>query len=352
MSPERGHAGGDRCNPDGKSDAQQILARFDFPPAFPANLNPRYPALLFTPVGTFTAGTRQAPVTMVRDDQANKFAGQELRCCLTAVLRRAEASSMGRKSRAQIMAEAREKPVTITQGELETLIANAVKTAAPQIIDHYKREILSSASDASPTGDAKDFMDKLALSIAELNDQGANRKRVAPEILMQRAKAHEKMVIRLEAMWAAGKKPRYRLIAKTYLNEQLIEPWRRDPTSKQAIPQRITWDGIPNEAMAPINDEAKEIHALYRESIGSTEKVQGPARRAYLTSRGLVIEGTAPAPRRMVGEDVLPANEFENDLSVDANGWNPNAPQINILGTIAPAAKQNVGNTPQVQILS
>lgn len=57
--------------------AAQILARFDFPPAFPANLNPRYLSLLFTPVGVFTAGTiNAAPVTMVRDDQANKFAAK------------------------------------------------------------------------------------------------------------------------------------------------------------------------------------------------------------------------------------------------------------------------------------
>lgn len=57
--------------------AAQILARFDFPPAFPANFNPRYLSLLFTPVGTFSAGTiSAAPVTMVRDDQANKFAAR------------------------------------------------------------------------------------------------------------------------------------------------------------------------------------------------------------------------------------------------------------------------------------
>ena len=55
--------------------AAQILARFDFMPNFPANLNARYLSLLFTPVGVFTAGTiAAAPVTMVRDDQANKFA--------------------------------------------------------------------------------------------------------------------------------------------------------------------------------------------------------------------------------------------------------------------------------------
>ena len=55
--------------------ASQILARFDWPPAFPASLSARYLSLLFTPVGVFTAGTiSAAPVTMVRDDQANKFA--------------------------------------------------------------------------------------------------------------------------------------------------------------------------------------------------------------------------------------------------------------------------------------
>jgi hypothetical protein len=54
--------------------AQQVLARFDWPPAFPPGLNARFLRLLFTPVGTFTAGTVGAIVTMVRDDQANKFA--------------------------------------------------------------------------------------------------------------------------------------------------------------------------------------------------------------------------------------------------------------------------------------
>lgn len=59
--------------------AGQILARFDFPPSFPANLSPRYLRLLFE-VGTgteFTAGTISAAiVTMVRDDQANKYAAK------------------------------------------------------------------------------------------------------------------------------------------------------------------------------------------------------------------------------------------------------------------------------------
>jgi hypothetical protein len=56
--------------------AGAIIARFDFPPAFPANLRPRFYRLLFiTPTGTqFTAGTiGSALVTMARDDDNNRF---------------------------------------------------------------------------------------------------------------------------------------------------------------------------------------------------------------------------------------------------------------------------------------
>lgn len=55
----------------------QVVARFDFPPAFPANLNPRFIRLLLvTPSGTqFTAGTVAfAGLVLTRDDQANRNA--------------------------------------------------------------------------------------------------------------------------------------------------------------------------------------------------------------------------------------------------------------------------------------
>jgi hypothetical protein len=57
--------------------AGQVIFRTKFPPAFPANLNPRFLRLLFvTPSGEqFSAGTINSAIpTMVRDDQANKFA--------------------------------------------------------------------------------------------------------------------------------------------------------------------------------------------------------------------------------------------------------------------------------------
>lgn len=57
--------------------ANQIIARFDYPPAFPANLSPRFVRLLAqVPAATdFTAGTiSQAFVTLARDDAAQKYA--------------------------------------------------------------------------------------------------------------------------------------------------------------------------------------------------------------------------------------------------------------------------------------
>ncbi len=56
--------------------AGQVIARFPWLPAFPANLRPRYLRLLFqVPAGTtFTAGTiGSALVTTVRDDLANRY---------------------------------------------------------------------------------------------------------------------------------------------------------------------------------------------------------------------------------------------------------------------------------------
>ena len=62
--------------------AGAVIARFPFLPTMPASLRPRFLRLLFSPMtatalpsGAFTAGTiASALVTMVRDDQANKFA--------------------------------------------------------------------------------------------------------------------------------------------------------------------------------------------------------------------------------------------------------------------------------------
>lgn len=54
-----------------------VVARFDYPPAFPNNLRPRFYRLLFQvpATGSFTAGTISfATIALVRDDTANLLA--------------------------------------------------------------------------------------------------------------------------------------------------------------------------------------------------------------------------------------------------------------------------------------
>lgn len=55
--------------------AQAIVARFDFAPSLPVNLQPRYLRLNFAPLTAtnFSAGAVVAPVVLVRDDLANKL---------------------------------------------------------------------------------------------------------------------------------------------------------------------------------------------------------------------------------------------------------------------------------------
>jgi hypothetical protein len=54
--------------------ANTVVFRCPWLPPFPANLRPRFLRLLFTPAGTYTAGSiASALVTTVRDDQFNKY---------------------------------------------------------------------------------------------------------------------------------------------------------------------------------------------------------------------------------------------------------------------------------------
>ena len=58
--------------------ASTVIGRLPWLPAWPQNVLPRFLRLLFTPVGTFTVGViASAIVTIVRDDQANKYAAKK-----------------------------------------------------------------------------------------------------------------------------------------------------------------------------------------------------------------------------------------------------------------------------------
>lgn len=219
------------------------------------------------------------------------------------------------------------------------------------------RELSSRAAHGPGMDEAtREFFSTMALSIAEISDQGTQRKRVAPEILARRAKAAEKceqLIAHAQAMIAEARTeknqkkelswtPEYRVTAKIYFGERIIDPYRRGP-DKTVVPQEIYWTGMPNEALRPINKVAEEIYDAYRESIGSTEKLRSlkgshggivaPDNRPYsITVGGLVVKGEI-SPKAVIGPV-----DTENP-PVDNN--DPNAAEVYVLGTVAAPARRN-----------
>jgi hypothetical protein len=193
----------------------------------------------------------------------------------------------------------------------------------------------------------------MALAIAEISDQGSNRKRVAPAILAEREASYRRCVAlvteaqhkvkqaREKGDKAAETKwlPEYRLIAKVALNERLIEPFRRMP-DKTVAANEIVWTGIPNEAMRPINTIAERIYAEFKGWIGMTDKLATADNRPHIvTAGGLVVKGDPPKRREGFSEDVP---RFNDDLEIKHDINDPSAPFVHVLGTIASPAKQNV----------
>lgn len=235
--------------------------------------------------------------------------------------------------------------------EFKAAVAEAIAAATPSIAAEAAKAAVAQMSsdlltrvkpqDAPGLTDSGGLFERLALAIAEVSDQGTQRKRVAPEILAARLKAQERAHDRILQARKDGEKPEYRLVSKVYLNEQLIEPFMPGP-DKRPIPTEIIWTGMPNDAMRPLNQVAREIYGEFRASIGSTEPIKGADNRPVsMTRNGLVIKGLGAAQRREVS---APA-PFEDDLGLK-NQHDPTAPFIHVLGTVAPAARQNSADNP------
>jgi hypothetical protein len=199
-------------------------------------------------------------------------------------------------------------------------------------------------------GDTQTLFRQMALAIAEISDQGTNRKRVAPDVLAARAAAHERMVAAiLEAKRAheehGEERPKYSLTGKTYLNERFLEPWVLDPATKKSRQREIRWSGVPNEAMRPLNAAAREIYTHFLASIGSVAKEEA-VKPVWMTAGGLVIEGEGPQ-RRQVSAPGL--GGFSEDLD-DLNASDPTKPFINVLGTVAAPARQNFADSAEKRV--
>lgn len=180
------------------------------------------------------------------------------------------------------------------------------------------------------------FAQALAVAIAQMSDQGTNRKRVAPEVMHAREAARDKMLRLIVDARERGEVPFYRLQHKVHLDDMLVDPQWVGP-DHVARPTEIEWPGVPNEAMSPLNEIAKEIHAAFCDSIGSAVKAYepGPMR---VTARGLVIMGQAPRSRDNAPANASPSGE---GLRLRGRGQPGALVETRILGTMAEPARQN-----------
>lgn len=226
------------------------------------------------------------------------------------------------------------KPVTETK-EFKDAVASAIASAIPTII----AQLSKAKGDTTVSAGDQSWAEGLAMAIAQLNDQGSGRKRVAPEIVKARSEAREEMTRLLIQAKADGVTPLYTLRNKTYLDEILIEPIYIDAATKGPRPTEIGWPSVPNEAMIPANDAAKGIFEMFSKSIGSTDWNK-PADTFGITVGGLVVKNGAVSQKRAV-----PSAEGHiktEGLKISHRSAERNFKEVPILGTVAEPARQAI----------
>ncbi len=167
--------------------------------------------------------------------------------------------------------------VALRSPEVQALIADAVALATAELTAKLEAKRAEHGTEAS--GADQSLMRGLALAIAEVSDQGTNRKRVPPAVLEARRVARDHMTAMILDYQAQDIMPEYELSRAVYLAEELVEPTftDRDHVMRRT---KIEWAGVPNEGMTPANDAARMIYGAFMESIGgATPNVTRPAEK-------------------------------------------------------------------------
>lgn len=262
------------------------------------------------------------------------------------------------------MAEQQQKPdmaAIMATPEFQKAVQEAATRAAAEAVARLAQ---GSTPSAAADDSTKQLFSEMALAIANMSNQGGGRaKPVAPEVMQRRMAAAERADKLIRAARAKAKEardrgdkdqeiawtPRYRVVAKVYLNERFIEPFRK-LDNRQIVASEIYWTGMPNEGMRPLNGVAEEIYDAYREAIGSTSRlksISGPNggqvaqdnRPYWVTPAGLVVIGDAP-PKAFVAARV----DHADDLGAPTDNNDPNSPTVHVLGTVAPPARRTAAD--------
>src|ERR1700744_1688816 len=90
------------------------------------------------------------------------------------------------------------KPADITKTpEFQAAVGDAVRQAMEQFAATIASKTHADVAPPSVSDGLGAIFEKMALTFAEISDQGTNRKRVAPEIIQARAAAHARMIERI-----------------------------------------------------------------------------------------------------------------------------------------------------------
>lgn len=163
--------------------------------------------------------------------------------------------------------------VALRSPEVQKLIAEATAKAVAAATEDLLGKLAEArqAAGTAPQSGDQTLVRQLAMAIAEVSDPGNQRKRVSPEVMESRRLAHERMNTLILDFAARGEMPEYELTRAVYLAEELVAETYvdRDHVTRRT---RIEWAGVPNEAMVPYNEPARQIHGEFMASIGGATK--------------------------------------------------------------------------------
>ena len=215
----------------------------------------------------------------------------------------------------------------------------------------FKAEILASLGSPKQDTTTAGTFDALAMAIATLTDQGVGRYHVPPDVVKARSEARVrlgKLVMECQRMDENDPQlPKYQLLGKVNLGDQLLEPFWID-SAHISRRREIVWTGIPNEAMDPMNESAKGIHAAFMDSIGNSPSAVVPADALMMTSHGAVLRVTAGGTSQTQAQkhvlDSLPQPGIPRDtVKILGGEHRPPREAVRILGTIMPPAMMAPG---------
>lgn len=159
--------------------------------------------------------------------------------------------------------------VALRSPEVKSLIEELVAKATAELTARLQEQRSTAGTKEAPSDQS--LIRQLALNIAEISDQGSNRKRIAPEVMESRRLARERMESLVLDFAARGETPEYELTRAVYLAEELVAPTYVDRDHVMRY-TKIEWPGVPNEGMVPKNDAARQIFGAFIESIGGATK--------------------------------------------------------------------------------